>query len=87
MDHEHNFTLWISNVIGGGTILATLAGVVPAIAAGVALVWYLIQIHESATIQRWIKGRRVRKLASLKAQAMMLEAKLYQPETPNKLEH
>jgi hypothetical protein len=86
MNSEHNFTLWISNLVGGATIVSTLTGMVPAIAAGVALVWYLIQIHESATIQKWIKGRRIRRLAHLKAQALMLEAKLMQPETPNKLE-
>lgn len=87
MNSEHNFTLWISNAVGGGTILATLAGAVPAIAAGVALVWYLIQIHESTTVQKWLKTRRIRKLAHLKAQALMLEAKLHMPETPNKLEN
>jgi hypothetical protein len=87
MNTEHNFTLWISNLVGGATIVSTLTGMVPAIAAGVALVWYLIQIHESATIQKWIKTRRIRKLAHLKAQALMLEAKLFQPETPNKLEN
>jgi uncharacterized protein HemY len=87
MNSDHNFTLWISNLVGGVTIVSTLTGMVPAIAAGVALVWYLIQINESATVQKWRNGRRVRKLAHLKAQALMLEAKLFQPETPNKLEN
>lgn len=86
MNPEHNFTLWISNAIGGGTIMASLVGVVPAIAAGVALVWYLIQIHESATVQKWLKTRRIRKLAHLKAEAIMLEAKLKDPETPSKFD-
>jgi uncharacterized protein HemY len=86
MNSEHNFTLWISNLVGGGTILATLSGFVPALAAVVALVWYLIQIHESTTVQKWIRGRRLRRLAHLKAEAMMLEAVLKNPETPSKFD-
>lgn len=74
---------WLANIFGTGSIVAAAAGFVPAFAAGVALVWYLIQISESKTVQDWIKGRRVRRLAKLKARALMLEAKLHDPETPS----
>lgn len=74
MNQDSNFSLWISNVFGGGVIVSTVAGWAPPIAATVALVWYLIQIYESATVQRWIALRRVRKLARLKARVIMMEA-------------
>ena len=87
MLNEHSpISYWLANIAGAGTIVGAAIGYVPAFAALVALVWYIIQISESKTIQAWIKGRRVRKLAKLKAEAILLEAKLKQPDTPNALE-
>ncbi len=64
----------MSNIIGGGVVTATLLGLAPAFAAIIAFIWYCIQIYESATVQRWLATRRVRKLARLKARVLMLEA-------------
>jgi hypothetical protein len=72
MDH---FNTWLGNVISIGAIIGAIFGVVPFIAALVALVWYLIQIFESATAQRWMAGRRERKIARLRAKILMLETK------------
>lgn len=82
LNSDSPLSYWIANSIGAGSIVAAAAGYVPAVAAGVALIWYIIQIRESNTVKNWIKNRRVRKLARLKARAIMLEAKLKQPETP-----
>lgn len=73
--NEHPYSTWIMNAIGTGTIFATVVGYLPGIAAGVAAIWYLVQIVESPTVQRWMAHRRVRKLARLKAQVVMLEAR------------
>jgi hypothetical protein len=54
-------------------------GWAPGIAALVALIWYLIQIYESATVQRWVANRRIRKIARMKAKVMMLEARHRDP--------
>ncbi len=54
-------------------------GLAPAIAAAVGGIWYLIKIYESATVQRWVNARRVRKLARLKARVIMLEAQGREP--------
>jgi hypothetical protein len=51
-------------------------------AAVIAGGWYLLQMYESKTVQGWVRDRRLRKLARLKARAIMLEAKLKSPETP-----
>lgn len=67
-------TTWVSNILGGGVVTATLAGLLPSFAAIIAIAWYFIQIYESATVQRWLAQRRVRKLARLKARVIMLEA-------------
>lgn len=50
-----------------GAIVASLAGWLPPLAAGLAIVWYLIQIAESATgqaviqrVKEWISRRDTR---------------------------
>jgi uncharacterized protein HemY len=78
LDHQ-SLSQWVGNVISGGTVIGVLAGFVPAVAAFVALVWYLIQIYESATVQRWRATRRARTLARLKARVLMLEAQAKLP--------
>lgn len=72
--NDHPYSTWLMNAIGTGTIFATIMGYVPSIGAGVAAVYYVVQIIESATVQRWLAGRRIRKLARLKARVVMLEA-------------
>lgn len=73
MDGTHSFQAWIGNAFSIGAIAASLIGIVPALAAVVALIWYFIQIYESATVQRWIANRRARKIAYLKARVAGLE--------------
>lgn len=81
MEHS-TINQWLGNIFSAGAIVSTMAGWVPAIAAIVGLIWYLIQIYESATVQRWLATRRVRKIAKMKAQVMMLEARHLHPLTP-----
>ncbi len=72
---------WVGNGASGVAIVSTLAGWLPPAAALIALVWYVIQIYESDTIQKWIRGRRVRKIARMKARVMMMEAQ-NKPDLP-----
>lgn len=69
-----NISTWVGNGASLGAIAISFAGYIPALAAGVALVWYLIQIFESHTVQQWIRDRRLRQIARLKAQAVKLQA-------------
>lgn len=75
MDSTHSIQAWIGNAFSLGAIAGALLGWVPTVAAIVGLVWYLIQIYESQTVQRWLAARRVRKLARLKARVLMMEAR------------
>ena len=64
-----------------GAILGTLFGYLPYIAAVVAVIWYLLQIWESQTVQKWWHPNmtpleRERKLALLVAAAKVLNAEI-----------
>jgi hypothetical protein len=65
---------WVGNTASIGAVVSTVFGWLPPVAAFIAVVWYVIQIYESDTIQSWVKNRRVRKIARMKAQVIMLEA-------------
>lgn len=68
------------DIIGAGAIIAAILGYITPIAAVVALVWYLIQIWESRTIQHWRENRRMvrkaKKIARLKAKEKVIVAQL-----------
>lgn len=76
--HRDTIMTWIGNGVSLGAIVTSFMGLVPALAALVALLWYLVQIYESKTVQVWIAKRRLRQLARLKAAVMMLETKTAQ---------
>jgi hypothetical protein len=77
MSGDH-FLAWVGNSISIGAIISTLLGWTPSIAAVVALIWYLIQIFESATLRNWFAKRRLHRLTRLRAEVLMLEARLQQ---------
>jgi len=79
MDHGSAINQWVGNIISLGAIVSTFFGWVPVVAACVALLWYIIQISESATVQRWLANRRRRTIAKLKARVLLLEAKNQPP--------
>lgn len=74
MDNPQPFGSWAGNLFSVGAIISSVLGWVPAIAALVGLAYYLIQIHESDTMQRWLARRRASKIAKLKALVSQLEA-------------
>ena len=86
MNGDHSFSAWLGNLFSGGALVATWAGLLPTIAtlvaSSVALIWYLIQIHESETVRRWLANRRTRRIAKLRARLIVLEAKSPPPPAP-----
>lgn len=42
----------VMDVAAAGVVVGTLADILPAIAAGLTIVWTLIRIYESKTVQR-----------------------------------
>ena len=80
MDHGSSANLWLGNIISAGAILSTILGWAPAIAAVVALVWYVIQISESETVRRWRAARLHRRIVRLKATLLSLQARVRQDQ-------
>ena len=48
----------LGDVLSIGTVLGTIAGYLPAIAALVTIIWTGIRIWETKTVQQWLKRRR-----------------------------
>lgn len=44
----------VGDALSLGTVLATIAGFLPAIAALFTIVWTGLRIYESPTIQKWL---------------------------------
>jgi hypothetical protein len=72
---------WVGNVASIGAVVSAFVGWLPPAAALVAIIWYMIQIYESDTVQGWRKRRRNVRLARLKARVMMMEAQ-NKPDLP-----
>lgn len=51
------------HTVAAATVLGSIAGFLPPLAAFVAVIWYSIQIYESDTVQRWLaRGKQPRKV-------------------------
>lgn len=59
------------DLVAGGTVVGSMVGALPALAGVLSIVWFLIQIYESKTYQRfvieWARRRKVRRLRRLRA--------------------
>ena len=60
--HESDRLLIIhlGNAMTTAAVGSTLVGLLPPIAALFAIVWYALQIWESATVRKWLRGRAAR---------------------------
>ncbi len=72
---------WVGNGASIGAVVSTMVGWLPPAAAFIALVWYIIQIYESDTVQSWLRNKRTRKIARMKARVIMMEAQ-NKPDLP-----
>lgn len=57
-EHIPNGAKHLVDALSIGTMLGTLFQMLPNIAALLTIVWTLLRIYESATIQAWIKRRK-----------------------------
>ena len=48
----------VGDALSLGTVLATIAGFLPAIAAIFTIVWTGLRIYESPTVQGWLNRRK-----------------------------
>lgn len=61
------------HIASAGAIVFAILGWLPPLAALVGLIWYCIQIHESKTMQDWLKRRRLRRINRLREQLLVLQ--------------
>lgn len=54
----HDTAKTIGDVLSITTVIGTLAQVLPSIAAIFTIVWTVIRIYETKTVQSWIKRQR-----------------------------
>lgn len=80
MDGNVDIQHWIGHSISAGALLGALTGLIPALAALIAVIYYIIQIYESDTVQKYLDKRRriwkARRVAKLRAQQKVLLAEL-----------
>lgn len=61
MDSSHDNQVILAHAISTSTIIMTVLGWLPAMAAAAAFLWYVISIYETKTVQDWLTARRRRK--------------------------
>lgn len=59
MEDHHDTLKHIVDALSIGGVMATLAGWLPAIAALASLVWTVIRIYETKTVQAWITPKEL----------------------------
>lgn len=79
MENRHPL-LWTIDGVSVLTVSGVFAGLLPVLAAGFTLLWVLIQIWESKTIQsamaNWRMRRKARKLRGLEAKKTVILARI-----------
>src|ERR1035437_4407684 len=84
---EYLLNHWLSNIVAAGAIIASYAGIVPGVAAFVALICYTIQIWESNTVTDWRKRRLRHRLERIHQTAARLEMQLVDVTDAGTMEH
>ncbi len=72
-ENQFDLSHWTGHIISLFALTGSLFGVIPAIAGVAALIWYVIQIVESRTVQEWVHRRNARKIVKLQAELAALE--------------
>ena len=58
MDNHSETVKTVGDVLSITTVIGTLAQVLPSIAAGFTIVWTVIRIYETKTVQNFLKRLR-----------------------------
>ena len=85
-DPNSTFTKTV-DVVAASSIIGTIFGWLPSIAAIVSIIWFCIQIYESKTFTKWkddyFAHCKVRKIQKLRAKEKALAAQIAAIETLN----
>ena len=80
MENQFDVSHVLGHLVSLGAIFGTVSGIVPAIAALVALIWYALQIWENKSVQTYIRTRRMRKIVKLRAKLVKAQARVVAQE-------
>ena len=80
MDQHHGIFNYVTNAVGVGTIVGALWGAIPIIGAMVAIIWYAINIVESATYKNWSLRRHKKRVAKAEARLAYLRSLEYRED-------
>ena len=61
MEEQHDIFKSVVDVFSVATVVGTLANMLPAAAAAFSIVWSLIRIYETKTVQGWLRKWRSNK--------------------------
>jgi hypothetical protein len=75
IENQFDLSHWAGHIVSLFALTGSLFGIIPAIAGVAALVWYIIQIVESRTVQEWLRKRNARKIVRLQAELAALEVR------------
>lgn len=75
MDYDGFLTSawWAAHIVSPAALVATMAGFFPQITAVVVFCFYVVQLYESKTVQRWLASKREKRLRRLRAKIALLE--------------
>ena len=71
---DFNIVSWVGNTLAPTAIFGWVVGAFPGVVLLAAFLFYILQMYESVTFQRWIRSRRLRHMAKLKVKMAALEA-------------
>lgn len=70
----------VGDVVSAGAVIGSFLGYLPVAVAFIALIWYIIQIWESRTVQHWWRNRQLirkaKKITRLRAREKVIVAQL-----------
>lgn len=71
--HQHYQALVLTaDAVSAVAVIGAIVGWAPPLAAMGALVWYIVQIYESKTVQQWLGRRRQRRESRARVEAHLL---------------
>lgn len=80
MEDQLDLSHITGHVISFFALAGSLAGILPALAGLVAMVWYAIQVYESQTVRHWLANRsmskKAKRILTLRAKEKIIIAEL-----------
>ena len=77
----------IADTVSAVAILGAFMGLLPSLAALGALVWYAINIYESAPVQRWLRLHRHKRRRKRTGRSLDVPVRVHRTRIPQRRPH